>query len=59
MPKPVAVAQSHMATDLPDTADGDAQFVGYWPGEDTLMIYDVDNHQAHIASDYTVPVGPE
>jgi len=54
---PVAVAQSPMTTDLPDTADG--QFVSYWPDEDTLMIYDVDNHRAHIASDYTVPVGPE
>jgi len=53
----VAVAQSCMTEDLPDTDD--AQFVGYWPDEDTLMIYDVDNHQAHIASDYTVPVGPQ
>lgn len=53
----VAVAQARMATDLPDTDD--AQFVAYRPDEDTLMIYDVDNHQAHIASDYTVPVGPD
>ena len=42
--------------DLPDTADVEAQYVGYWPDDGTLMIYDVDNHQAHVCSDYTVPV---